>query len=835
LSTDKLSERPRLNRFHAGLAAAVLLVTFIIYNATKAPTLSFWDCGEFIACSYTLGIPHPPGAPLYILLGRIFSIIPFHVDIAARVNMLSAMTGAVAAMMAFLLTFKMIRYWWSAEEFTGWKRAIAYIGALVASSMFAFGRTHWNNSMEAEVYTPAMLLVTVMIWLLLRWMERRDEPKSDAYLILMSFLGFLSIGIHMTAFLFMPVIFIAVILFSNRLRRDPFFYITGIVLFTISFSLDVFIYACAMWLVILLIGTFTSRRYAWKFSLLIFAAAIIGYSAQLYTPIRSSQDPSINQNDPSSSVTAFKRFLERKQYGSELMAIRALKRRGEWANQLGTHERMGFWSFFWEQYGINHRAFAFLFVLGLLGMFELARRRPKIGWPFILMIVLGTVFLVWYMNFADGTKQDPVTGAGHIEVRDRDYFFTPGFVLFGMAVGLGAASLMEMARDAFSGKFRSLRSSILAVMTLGAVILMVRPVTANWYYCDRSENYIPYDFAYNLLVSCDPNALLFNGGDNDTFPIWCLQEVYLIRPDVSSVNLALSNAKWYIRQVRDDMGVPLRWTDGQIEQLNHGIGPDGSMVRIQDQVLDQILTVNQWQRPINFALTIGTDALRYRGRSLQNNVILQGLVYRLEPSEHIGNIDMERNRDLYWNGFLFRSLADTNIYKDERTRGLAGNYTTALILMADSLRKTGQFEEAIDAVRRAIEIVPFDYQAYGYLAQLYAEAGQEEKIPDLLEITPRRHQRDIYYVWGIATKFAGDRTRAKEILKKTLELFPTFRDAFREYSLLLYEDNQMDELRETVRRWLLNNPEDDQARRIMEEMFKAPARSSGDDSSSGER
>jgi tetratricopeptide (TPR) repeat protein len=209
-------------------------------------------------------------------------------------------------------------------------------------------------------------------------------------------------------------------------------------------------------------------------------------------------------------------------------------------------------------------------------------------------------------------------------------------------------------------------------------------------------------------------------------------------------------------------------------------------------------------------------------------------VYRLESGERSGAIDMERCRDLYWHGFRFRSLADTGVYKDERTRGLAGNYTTALVLMADSLRKTGRFEEAIDIVRRATEIVPFDYQTYNFLAQLYAEAGREDRIQDLLTMVPEPHRQDIYFVWGVATKYAGDRERAKEILKTTLDKFPKFRDAFREYSLLLYEDNQMDKLRETVRRWLANNPHDEQARRIMQELFKTPASTGSDDSSAAE-
>jgi len=604
-----VSDRQKIDWLHKGVAAAILLTVFIIYNATKAPTLSFWDCGEFITCSYILGIPHPPGTPLYVLLGRLFTLIPFHADISARVNMLSAMTGAVAAMLAFLVTFRLIRMWWPRDDFTGWKKATAYIGGIVGASMFAFGKTHWNNSMEAEVYTPAMLLVVLMIWLTLRWLEQREKQWSDGYLLLLMYLAFLSIGIHMTAFLIMPAIFLVVIFFSSRLRRDIRFYITSILLFTISFSLDIFLYANAVWLVVLLIGTLTSRRYTWRFSLLLVFAAVVGFSCQLYTPIRSAQDPIINENDPSSSFAVFKQFVERKQYGSELMAVRALKRRGTWGNQFGMHERMGFWGFFSDQYGINGRKFAFLFVVGLLGLFELARRRPKIGLPFFLMVLLGTVFLVWYMNFADGTMQNAATGDAHIEVRDRDYFFTPGFVLFGIAIGLGVAGFMEMARESLQGKLKFMTPVVMGIVS-ALVLLAVVPVRANYWECDRSRNYTPYDFAYNLLQSCDKNAILFNAGDNDTFPVWCLQNVYHVRPDVTAINLSLSNIGWYIKQIRDYMHVPLRWNDSQIDAMHSVINKDGRMWRIQDQVVDEILTVEGQRRPIDFALTVGLDAIR---------------------------------------------------------------------------------------------------------------------------------------------------------------------------------------------------------------------------------
>lgn len=823
-----MSDRQRIDWLHKGVAAAILLIVFIIYNATKAPTLSFWDCGEFITCSHVLGIPHPPGTPLYVLLGRLFTLIPFHADISARVNMFSAMTGAVAAMLAFLVTFRLIRLWWPGDQFTGWKKATAYIGGIVGASMFAFGKTQWNNSMEAEVYTPAMLLVILMIWLTLRWLENRDRPASDGYLLLLMYLGFLSIGIHMTAFLIMPAIFLIVIFFSSRLRHDIRFYITSILLFTISFSLDIFLYANAVWLIVLLIGTLASRQYMWRFSLLLVLAAVIGFSCQLYTPIRSAQDPIINQNDPSSSFTVFKQFLERKQYGSELMVVRALKRRGTWGNQFGTHERMGFWGFFSDQYGINGRKFAFLFVVGILGLYELARRRPKIGWPFFLMVLLGTVFLVWYMNFADGTMQNPVTGDGHIEVRDRDYFFTPGFVLFGIAIGLGVAGLIEMARESIQGKLKFMAPVVMGVVSV-LVLLAAVPVRANYFYCDRSRNYAPYDFAYNLLESCDKNAILFNGGDNDTFPVWCLQNVYHVRPDVTAINLSLSNIGWYIKQIRDYMHVPLRWNDDQIDAMHSLISRDGRMTRIQDQVVDEILAVEGHRRPIDFALTVGVDGIRSRGRSLKDNLVLQGMVYRLDQSGQAGSIDMEKNRDLFWNKFQFRSISDSSIYLDERTRGLTGNYTTALLLMADSLRRIGSFDQAIAITKKAIEIVPFENQTYNYLTQLYVEAGQEDKIPDLVNRVPASHRREIYYIWGIATKYKGDRQGAADILRATLDSFPTFNDAFREYTLLLYEDKQMDSLKSAVQRWLINNPGDPQARRIMQELFKesSPLETSG--------
>ncbi len=801
-------------------ALGVALFTLIIYTITKAPTLSFWDCGEFIACSYTLGIPHPPGNPLYIMLGRIFTLLPVAGDISARVNMLSVVTGAAAAFFAFLVTFKLISWWFNREEFSGWKVAAAYIGALVGSMMFAFGRTHWSNSGEAEVYTPAMLVVILLLYLLLRWIERRDQPRSDIYLFIIVYLAFLSIGIHMTAFLFMPVIFLAVILFSPRLRKDYRFYITGFTLVLVTQSLDWFLIAVGLWLIVLVAATIATRSYVWAFSLIIVLAAIAGFSSQVFTPIRSAQNPVINQNNPSESYAAFKSFIERKQYGQESMLIRAMERRGQWINQFGNYPRMGFWGFFQQQYGLTGRAFAFPFVLGLLGIFEMIRRRTRIGLPFFVMILLGTVFLVWYMNFADGTRQDQLTGQGHLEVRDRDYFFTPGFILFGIAIGIGVAGLIETMRETMAGKTAALKVPVMTIVC-ALVIVSAAPVMANYHICDRSGNYSPYDFAYNLLSSCRENAILLNGGDNDTFPVWCLQEVYGVRTDVTAINLSLANLPWYVKQIQTTMGIPLNWSDEKINSLRH-MRSEGTMIRIQDQVLERILVATKWERPVHFSLTIPESMLQYAGRSLQPNLMIRGMVYTLTREKPPGKINIDASLDLYLNTYQYRGLDDPDVYKDERTESLIGNYTTGLVLIADTLRSAALIDSAITVIKQAMKIIPNDYYAHNYLTQLYVETGRDSLIPEIIEIVSPEWRKQIYFIWGLTSRYNGQTEKAERIFKATLDSFPQYEDAFKEYGRLLMEQDRIEELKTVIAQWLDNNPGDAAMRQFLTQLQNRP-------------
>src|SRR4030066_1451002 len=102
----------------------VFLVSFIVYWLTLAPTVSFWDCGEFVACSYFFGIPHPPGAPLFILIGRLFTLLPFFEQIALRTNILSALGSASSVVVAYLIILKLVSRW-NISNFARYLGAIA--------------------------------------------------------------------------------------------------------------------------------------------------------------------------------------------------------------------------------------------------------------------------------------------------------------------------------------------------------------------------------------------------------------------------------------------------------------------------------------------------------------------------------------------------------------------------------------------------------------------------------------------------------------------------------------------------------------------------------------
>jgi len=213
-------------------------------------------------------------------------------------------------------------------------------------------------------------------------------------------------------------------------------------------------------------------------------------------------------------------------------------------------------------------------------------------------------------------------------------------MLFGLAIGIGITALVLTIQDTLKNFSVGPRKLILGATSV-LFLLPVFALAANYRENDRSNNYIAYDYAANLLRSCPQNGVLFTYGDNDTFPLWGLQAAFGFRTDVAIVNLSLANTRWYIKQVQDKIGVNLGWTSSQIDELRPYRVPDGRTFDFDDQVVDAIVANNYGKRPILYSTTVSEPARKYLGRAAAPNLILKGLVFEFTKDSSAQRIDID--------------------------------------------------------------------------------------------------------------------------------------------------------------------------------------------------
>jgi tetratricopeptide (TPR) repeat protein len=720
---------------------------------------------------------------------------------------------------------------WQKDEPSLWTKVGKYVGAVAGSLFMAFSTTYWSNAVEAEVYGSAMFLMLLIFYLALVWMEKRTTPKGTKLLILISYLGFLALGIHLTTFIVMPAIFLLVILVDREKLLDWRFWVTGLVLTLVMHSLVPFLMALGIWLVVsllMLIGS--SQKRLWVLPLWLVLAAMIAYSVQLFIPIRSSREPAIDENNPS-DWTSVKAFLERKQYGSESMISRMFYRRATWGDQFGTKERMGFWGFFREQY-MDRKFFLPIFLVGLFGVWEQIRRRKREGVVLLFLLLACTVGLVLYMNFADGTKPDKLTGEMiPIEVRDRDYFWTPGFMLFAMAIGLGITGLLANLGNWLEKARANLAKPLVGVLSIIILALPILPMERGFEsHNNRSGNYLPWDYAYNLLNSCDKDAVLFTNGDNDTFPLWFLQNVEKIRQDVRVVNLSLINTQWYIKQMKHQWNVPINLSDKEIDRMSFVRTEDGKVLRIQDQMIDNIMEANNWKYPIYFAVTVAGENRVYKGKSMDDHLRMEGMAYRVVKEEGKLLIDPKIMREKLFNVFRFRGVNDPSVHKDENDIRLLANYTSCFLGLADTLRRAKQYEEASQVAKRVSDLLPYDWRPYAYLLQLYAESGQPEtevqkimqKAEEVAHTSKDLVEPDfiekLYFNLGYTYKQRGETQKAIDSMKKILSINKNFSPALEALVSIYYTQKDKENLTQLLENWIENNPGDSRSMEMLKQI-----------------
>jgi len=823
------------------------LFALAVYALTVAPTFSYWDCGEFIACSYILGIPHPPGTPVFVLLGRVFTLLPLSADIAVRVNYISVVTSAMAAFVAFFVTVRLIRaglQGGALKPLERWQAVVALGGGVSGALFLAFSSTHWNNAVEAEVYGASMFLMLALGWLAMRWADERHRPRVNRFLIAISYVALLAVGIHMTVYLVMPVVFLFVIIVDERLRRDWRFWLTGLILFTVAIDIKWFLIGAAAWLVISVFMALGRRALGWSLIAAIMFAGWLGYSSQLFLPIRSAQNPHIDENDPE-TFESFRSFLERKQYGQTGMIKRSFDRRGTIANQFGDHAHMGFYRYWRQQYGFDGWPMVPVIFVGFFGGVWLIRRSLPMGTFLVALFLVGSVGLVWYMNFADGTQYYRLNPDAYMEVRNRDYFFTPGFIVFGMMMGLGLAGLAARLGE------RSVRGRTAAVaVAIVAALLPLRTLQANWRGADRSNNYTPYDYAWSLLQSCSPNAILFTSGDNDTFPLWCIQEIYHVRTDVSIVNLSLAQTDWYIYQMKHRWGLPVTFTDDQILWTVPDFTSGGLLKRPKEPYRDPIsgnrhylfatrdgdryvsasmmvaehIIINNardgWKRPIFFSSGTG-DKSRLE---LDKRTRIVGQAFEVLPEERNLDFDYAATARLLDSVFLYRGYDDPKVGLDDNAVGLGLALPERMFAVSDYYRRAGDTARWVYWLEKARRTFPAYYRTHEVLAAQQRVRGDSAAAEQTLRQgvdTVEQYANEMpdnrlyWYFLGKMQEDAGRDAEAEEALARAFWMNPNDGLTYNDYVSFLTDRGKSAEAARAAARWLTYYPTDQRARSLV--------------------
>ncbi|MCG8377668.1 MAG: DUF2723 domain-containing protein [Chlorobiales bacterium] len=748
------------------IAAALFVLAEVIYLMTMAPTLSFWDCGEFIATAYTLGVPHPPGAPFFLLVGRLFSMIPFFEDIGARVNLLSTLSASATVMLTYLVIVRLIVMYRKTEP-GSWdtlEKLSAYGGAAVGALSLAFSDSFWFNAVETEVYAPSLFFTALAVWFIVRWYDEEHEEGSERWLMAAMYVIGLSIGVHLLSLL--TIFAVIMVYYYKKYEVTPLSFLMMMLAGSAAFLL-VYIgiikglpvlmqYASWSGMVFLLGGIIYVVYYAHTrrlrllhtISMSLFLL-IVGYTSYALIYVRANASPPINENNPSTGE-AFFSYLNREQYGDFPLWPR------RWSVD-PLHQ------YFYQQYGsdtdyflryqVSHMYLRYLgwqfigresesegagvdwsqlwglpFLVGIFGAVSHIRREWKMGSVVTALFILTGAALVVYLN---QTEPQP---------RERDYSYTGSFFAFAVWIGIGAESLLSRIRKGISEA--AIRQT-LTIAALGGLLLLVngRMLFANYHTHDRSGNYVPWDWAWNILQSCEKDAILFTNGDNDTFPLWYLQEVEGIRTDVRVVNLSLANTGWYLEQLKNTSPngakkIVFSLSDEELREISYvaiqpvevdlpagqrkeelvkeykaaGLDVPETLVdtlrwqimpsvtfrgqgflRPQDVAVYEILMNNFATRPICFAVTVGRDNLL----GIDEYLRLDGLVYKVVPAKNTEDGNFVGASQLWTNlcsVFRYRNLNNPAVYIEETSRRLSGNYKPLFASLAVELAKNPEGE-----------------------------------------------------------------------------------------------------------------------------------------------
>jgi len=676
-------------------AGIVFLVALVLYGWTLAPTVTLTDSGELIVVARGLGIAHPPGVPLWIILAHLASLLPFG-NVAQRINFSSALFAALACAMLTLAVAELLvtASYLSAPkrrkkgsqqskkiEQSGDAHLILAAPAIGAGLLMAFSRTLWSYATITEVYALNTLLILVILFLMLRWRRRIVEDRMhiwaaskvgqvaspitrhDTFLYAAALMFGLALGVHhVTVALTLPAI--AVIVF--RTQR---------------------------------LGFFTSRRLV--YAALISISALVAVYA--YLPLAASHSPVINWGHPRSLHEIWWHIT-----GRQYQVYFSFK-----PEIIGAQ--------FTEFCGMALREFGFAWlpvslVLALAGFVDAFKRDRTTFWFLLTVMIADLAYAVSY-EIAE----------------DKDAYYLPTFISIAIAAALGIRWMIQWAvsKRAPVGKFSVAATTVV-------LVICATTIAANWPFNNRRQYFIAHDYIENLLSTIAPNGLLLTQDWQVVSPMLYAQEIERLRPDVKVVDINLLRRSWYF------------------DYLKHAY--PGLIERSRDKIDGFVENLKDWERdPGAFARSPSltqriSAAFLEMIRSIVTNESGMAPVYMTNDLLSFDSVNGELTRwlnqkyQLVPQGLVF-NLADGQGFHDSpdvrlQIRGLADGtprfgkgdpvnikvlpvYTNMLINRGRYLALFDQHERAIVAFEQALALNPDLALARQGLAESTAKARKQ--------------------------------------------------------------------------------------------------------------
>jgi len=690
-------------------AIFLFLLSFGVYFETLAPTVTAGDSGELIAACYTLGIPHPPGYPLYCLLGRLFTFLPFG-SIAYRVNLMSAFFASLTVVLVYLIILK-IQVNGStgklANRQTGQPFA-CHIPALSASLLLAFSKSFWSQAVVAKFYTLNAFFLALSIFILLKWKEflptpnspsgissplgTRGElptPNSTRYLYLFALIYGLSLTTHYIMGLFAPAFILFILWTRPRIIKEAK---------TLFFILGLF---------------------------------LLPLTVYLYLPLRSLQNPPIDWGNPEN-------------WPNFLAHIRRLQYHGlEFAKKIPLKDKGLFISDFLRR--LSHQFTFFLAWLGLIGIWRLFKKDKRFFSLSLLIFFSNSLGLISLLHF----PYNPQTSF------EFSVLYLPAYLIFSLWMGYGMKYLLKRGKEInrridFGGK--SIYRYVTSLLILSLPLL---PLSRNYFYNDRSRHYIAYDYGMNILKTLEKDSILFAEGDNIIFPLAYLQIVEHKCRDVTIYDrnrnlfeniygrpFGLAKKEWKERkrEIEDRIIAttphPIYYTCKRgMEETEYILKPVGIVYGIQKGEAKSKNDGSYWK---------GYRMRGMRGERVFKNYMTREIIasyyyhlgdyYRVEGRKEKALPEYEKASRVGWNikevhydlALLYQEerLYDRAIQEYERAIELDPDFALTYNNLGILYAQGGAYNKAEEAFRKAILLDPSFVKAYNNLGNIY---GSQER------------------------------------------------------------------------------------------------------------